>query len=210
MYPRYGDVQQRCCTVLGERRMRKEGTDVGWRLRADLHHDGDPSGLPFGRHPRCFGSVRSPSAKATAPCWERREVSRSQVNASREEVLRSDRLLVERDLVRVLVACGQGKPESAGRARKSSQRDPHRRCHANDACAWCRKGGNAPPSPVAHALSLRDTQGEFPPFVHAGSSVGRRFPSLRVRTVRKGAGPSDGVRLPTRSKPSKGVALVGM
>jgi hypothetical protein len=104
----------------------------------------------------------------------------------------------------------RGNPESAGRARKSSQRDPHRRCHANDACAWCRKGGNAPPSPVAHALSLRDTQGEFPPFVHAGSSVGRRFPSLRVRTVRKGAGPSDGVRLPTRSKPSKGVALVGM
>jgi hypothetical protein len=134
----------------------------------------------------------------------------TQVNASREEVLRSDRPLVERDLIRVLVACGQGKPESAGRARKSSQRDPHRRCHANDACAWCRKGGNAPPSPVAHALSLRDTQGEFPPFVHAGSSVGRRFPSLRVRTVRKGAGPSDGVRLPTRSKPSKGVALVGM
>jgi hypothetical protein len=46
MYPRYDNV-------LGERRMRKGGTDVGWRLRADLHHDRDPSGLPFGRHPQC-------------------------------------------------------------------------------------------------------------------------------------------------------------
>jgi hypothetical protein len=45
MYPRYDNV-------LGERRMRKEGTDVGWRLRADLHHDRDPSGLPLRRHPQ--------------------------------------------------------------------------------------------------------------------------------------------------------------
>jgi hypothetical protein len=45
MYPRY-------VTVLGERRMRKEGTDVGWRLRADLHYGGDPSGLPLRCHPQ--------------------------------------------------------------------------------------------------------------------------------------------------------------
>jgi hypothetical protein len=87
MYPRY-------VTVLGERRMRKEGTDVGWRLRADLHHGGDPSGLPFRVSPAVpeRGLGRNPSTKATAPCWEHREVSRSQVNAFCEEVLWSDRL----------------------------------------------------------------------------------------------------------------------
>jgi hypothetical protein len=119
MYPRY-------VTVLGERRTRKEGTDVGWRLRADLHHDGDPSSLLLGCHPHpARGSWRNPSATASAPCWERREVSRSQVNASREEVLRSDRPLVERDLIRVLVACGQGQPcvrrKSLGRAHKETR-----------------------------------------------------------------------------------------
>jgi len=60
---------------------------------------------------------------------------------------------------------------------------------------------------LCHSATRREH--ECPPFVYAGSSVGRRFPSLRVRTVMKGADPSDGVRLPTRSKPSKGKTLVG-
>jgi hypothetical protein len=102
----------------------------------------------------------------------------------------------------------RGNPAPAGRAlselaKRPAQQVPHER-----ALLRCRKGGNAQPSSIAHAPSLRDTQG-VTPFVDAGSFVGRRFPSLRVRTVRKGAGPSDGVRLPTRSKPSKGTSAGG-
>jgi hypothetical protein len=127
-----------------------------------------------------------------------------------EEVLRSDRPLVERDLVRVLVACGQGQPcvrrKSLARAHKETRTAGVMRM------TLARGAGREemPSRHSSHSLRLSATRRGCPPFVHAGSSVGRRFPSLRVRTVRKGAGPSDGVRLPTRSKPSKGVALVGM
>jgi hypothetical protein len=75
---------------LGQRRMRKEGTDVGWRLRADLHQDGDSSssllgcGLHSASLSRCVAETQ-PLVKACG--WEHREVSRPQVNAPREEVL---------------------------------------------------------------------------------------------------------------------------
>jgi hypothetical protein len=73
----------------------------------------------------------------------------------------------------------------------------------------CRKGGNAPPSLVARALSLRDTQGVSP--IRLRGFVCRAAVSVASGTNgQEGADPSDGERLPTRSKPSKGVALVGM
>jgi hypothetical protein len=86
---RYSNVFLLC--ILGQRRMRKEGTDVGWRLRADLHHDGDSSSLLLGRRLRSVSLSRraaEPQRLAKALRWEHREVSRlMQVNASREEVL---------------------------------------------------------------------------------------------------------------------------
>jgi hypothetical protein len=112
---------------LGQRRMRKEGTDVGWRLRADLHHDGDPGSSLLGRRLRGGSLSRraaEPRPSATAPGWEHREVSRPQVNASREEVLWSGRPSGRCDPIRVLVACGQGKPcarrKSLARAHKET------------------------------------------------------------------------------------------
>lgn len=103
MYPRY-------VTVLGERRMRKEGTDVGWRLRADLHHGGDPSGLPFRVSPavparglwRNLSTRLRPRAGSTG-----RPHDRKSMRSARRSCGPID-FTVERDFVRVLVACGQG------------------------------------------------------------------------------------------------------
>jgi hypothetical protein len=105
MYPRY-------VTVLGERRMRKEGTDVGWRLRADLHHGGDPSGLPFRVSPTALARVlwRSPSAKLRPRVGSAgRSRDRKSMRPARRSCGPID-FTVERDFVRVLVACGQGQP----------------------------------------------------------------------------------------------------
>jgi hypothetical protein len=119
MYPRY-------VTVLGERRMRKEGTDVGWCLRADLHQDGDPSGLPLGCHPRsarrCGGtSARQLRLRAGSAGRSR---DRKSMRSARRSCGPID-LRVERDLVRVLVACGQGQPcvrwKSLARAHKETR-----------------------------------------------------------------------------------------
>jgi hypothetical protein len=104
--------------------MRKEGTDVGWRLRADLHQDGDPSGLPFGRRPGCASGLAEPRLGATALCREHREVSRPQINARPRggPVIRSTSGRC--DLVRVLVACGRGQPYVAGRVSSELTKRP--------------------------------------------------------------------------------------
>jgi hypothetical protein len=112
---------------------------------------------------------------------------------AREEVLWSGRPLVDVTWFECWWPAAGGNPGSPEESRQSSQRDQHRECRVIGTRAWCRKGGNAQPSPVAHALSFRDAVGSLVILsVYAGSFVGRRFPSLRVRTVMKGETPAMG------------------
>jgi hypothetical protein len=104
-----GDGAEQCSL----RQTRKEGTDVGWRLRADLHHDGDPGcarpgcGL-MSRYPR-EASAESPLA-ATAAGRERREVSCERFGVSSRRSCGPVDLHDRCDPIRVLVAGGQGQP----------------------------------------------------------------------------------------------------
>jgi hypothetical protein len=86
----------------------------------------------FGRHPHCASGAAESRCAIKVAYRERREVSRAQSNAPCEEVLRSDRPLVERDLVRVLVACGQGQPC----VRRKSSREPTKRPAPRTPCEW--------------------------------------------------------------------------
>jgi hypothetical protein len=126
----------------GLRRTRKEGTDVGWRLRADLHHDGDPScarlgcGLTLPVHP---GASAESQRVATATHRERREVSCSHVSAYPRRLCGPVDLHGRCDPVRVLVAGGQGQPCVPG-----SSRDPasgRARCRNTDQHSVCREKG---------------------------------------------------------------------
>jgi hypothetical protein len=104
-----GDGAEQCSL----RQTRKEGTDVGWRLRADLHHDGDPGcarpgcGL-MSRYPR-EASAESPLA-ATAAGRERREVSCERFGVSSRRSCGPVDPCDRCDPIRVLVAGGQGQP----------------------------------------------------------------------------------------------------
>jgi hypothetical protein len=128
------------------------------------------------------------------------------------------------DPVRVLVAGGQGQPcahrklarprltvgpaQSEGSARRVPIERPARAVM---------EGGNAYPSCLEQVSSLRDTRMgdrsgkllQSSRYAHAGSS-GERWRHRSGLNGQEGAEPSDGERLPTRSKPSKGEALVGM
>jgi hypothetical protein len=71
----------------------------------------------------------------------------------------------------------RGNPASVGRARQSSQRDPHRRRPAKAACVWCRRE-EMPRRRPSHPLrcpATRKGNMRFPHCVHADSFVGRRF-----------------------------------
>jgi hypothetical protein len=95
---------------------RKEGTDVGWRLRADLHHGGDPGACYPGvacRSPVYLYSgirQRNPSSTATAVDRERREVPCLHASAHPGRSCGPLDHLVGCGPVRVLVAFGQGQP----------------------------------------------------------------------------------------------------
>lgn len=161
--------------------------------------------------PRCLrAGVAEPRLTVKAVRRERREVSRAQSNAARGEVLRSFR---PPGRTRPGSSAGGLRPGATLRLPEelswSSQRDQHSRYRASGPCLWCRKGGNALPSSIGHAPSLRDTQG-VTPFVYAGSSVGRRFPSLRVRTVRREQAPAMGYGCRRGANLRRVQALVGM
>jgi len=96
------------------RRTRKGGTDVGWRLRADLHHDGGPGSCDPGVACSCLDHslvqerCRGVSARRDG-CGQ--GAQGGPVRALRcipGEVLRFSRPMVGCDPVRVLVAGGQG------------------------------------------------------------------------------------------------------
>jgi hypothetical protein len=103
-----GDGVEQCSL----RRTRKEGTDVGWRLRADLHHDGDPGCA----RPGCGLMSRSPGTSAesllaaTVAGWERRGVSCERFGVSSRRSCGPVDHFGRCDPVRVLVAGGQGQP----------------------------------------------------------------------------------------------------
>jgi hypothetical protein len=107
------------------------------------------------------------------------------------------------------VAGGQGQPASAGRAFRLTKRPAPR---ASRKCRSCVvPEGRKYPAVARRACFVAPR--------HAGgvSPIRPRGFSRRVALCaasglngQEGADPSDGVRLPTRSKPSKGVALVGM
>jgi hypothetical protein len=190
--------------------MRKEGTDVGWRLRADLHQDGDPSGLLFGRRPGCASGLAEPRPRATALCREHREVSRPQFNARPRggPVVRSTSGRC--DLVRVLVACGRGQPWVAGRVSSELAKRPAPRV-PRDRYSRVVPEGRKCPAVARRTCSVIPRRGGITrdPVCLRGF-VRRAAVSVASGTNgHEGRDPSDGVRLPTRSKPSKGKALVG-
>jgi len=115
-----------------------------------------------------------------------------QVNAAREEVLRSGRPLVDVTLFECWWPVARGNPAFPGRSSRELVKRPAPQGPWKWRMRAVPEGRNIPPSPVEPALSFRDTQREFPSFVHAGSSVGRRSPSLRKRTVRRKQTPAMG------------------
>jgi hypothetical protein len=159
-----GDGAEQC----SPRQTRKEGTDVGWRLRADLHHDGDPGCARLG----CGLSLlvyRELQRNPSPP--RRRQAGSSGRSRVRHFGARSRRpcgpvdLFGRCDPVRVLVAGGQGQPcahrklarprltvgpaQSEGSARRVPIERPARAVM---------EGGNAYPSCLEQASSLRDTR----------------------------------------------------
>lgn len=112
--------------------MRKEGTDVGWRLRADLHQDGDPGSLLLGRRLRRESGVAEPSARLRPRAGSTgRSRDRKPMRLARRSCDPVDR---EVDVTRFECwwpAAG-GNPESVGRvsrelAKRPAPRAPRKR-----------------------------------------------------------------------------------
>lgn len=196
------------------RRTRKEGTDVGWRLRADLHYDGGPtaccSGVACGRHALIrrgsFSWNPSPPRRRWAGSAGRsRSAAGSPVRTRGGPAVQST--FGRCDPVRVLVAAGQGQPcvlRKLARPRRKVR--PAEGSRTSTACtdqkAHARGDGRRKFLPVMHrtgSFTPRHARGH--PFVDAGSS-GERWQHCFGMNGQEGADPSDGERLPTRSKPS--------
>jgi hypothetical protein len=218
-----GDGAEQC----SPRQTRKEGTDVGWRLRADLHHDGDPGCARLG----CGLSLlvyrerqRNPSPRDGGRQGTQGGLGRgTSVRVRGGPVVRST--FGRCDPVRVLVAGGQGQPRAHRKLARprltvgpAQSEGSARRVPIERPARAVMEGGNAYPSCLGQASLLRDTrtgdQQRATAVVvtlcaHAGSS-GERWRHRSGLNGQEGADPSDGERLPTRRKPSKGEALVGM
>jgi hypothetical protein len=196
------------------RRTRKEGTDVGWRLRADLHHDGDPGSLLFG----CCLQPPSPHTAGKRQ-WNpspprRRWVgsagrSRSAAGSSSARSRRSCGPVDSRSMRPGSSAGGRWpgatlrSPEAREVRRKAGPAEGSRTGTAcTDKKAHARGDGRRKFLPVMHrtgSFAPRHARGH--PFVDAGSS-GERWQHRFGMNGQEGADPSDGERLPTRSKPS--------
>lgn len=201
---------------------RKKGTDVGWRLRADLHHDVGPGACYPGvacRKPD-YSLIRSAAEEsqppATAVGRERREVPCGHASALRggPAVLSTiwsgaARFECWWPLARGNPApFGSSRDPAFGRARRRKQ-NQYRAFRETRFTRAMMEGGNSYLSCIEQASHTATRAG-----AHASGT------STRVRLAgggnrfgmndQKGAEPSDGERLPTRNKPSEGGALVGM
>jgi len=103
----------------------------------------------------------------------------------------------------------RGNPASAGRVSRELTKRPAPQTPRERRLRVVPEGRKCPAVTRRTCSVAPRHAGGVPPFVHAGSTVGRRFTVASGTNGQEGAGPSDGVRLPTKSKPSKGVALVG-
>lgn len=202
---------------------RKKGTDVGWRLRADLHHDVGPGACYPGvacRKPD-YSLIRSAAEEsqppATAVGRERREVPCGHASA-----LRGGPAVLSTIYGRVRPGSSAGgrwpgatlRPTEAREIPPSvglveEKQNQHRVFREPRFTRAVMEGGNSYPSCIEQASHTATRTG-----AHASGT------STRVRLAgggnrfgmndQKGAEPSDGERLPTRNKPSEGGALVGM
>jgi hypothetical protein len=196
------------------RRTRKEGTDVGWRLRADLHHDGGPAACCSGVACGCRALIRRGSSSWNPSPPRRRwagSAGRSRSAAGSPARSRRSCGPVDQSVDATRFECwwplARGNPASIRKLARSRRKvEPAEGSRTGTACtdkkAHARGDGRRKFLPVMHrtgSFAPRHARGH--PFVDAGSS-GERWQHRFGMNGQEEADPSDGERLPTRSKPS--------